>query len=104
MATQSSRAGSTRGPSTPRSACLRQDVDAKQQPVFQAEASLSSQRNVFQPKRHPWWAWVVLLAWVGILFVLAMLFGSALRGRDGREHKVLGPSRSHLYGREVSIC
>jgi hypothetical protein len=83
MATQSSRVGSTRGPSTPRSACLSQDVDAKQQPVFQAEASLSSQRNVFQPKRHPWWAWVVLLAWVGILFVLAMLFVLLSVGETG---------------------
>jgi hypothetical protein len=52
-------------------------MDAQQQFVLQAvpEASLPSRRKVSPPNRLPWCAWVVIvLAWVGILFVLAILF------------------------------
>jgi hypothetical protein len=75
-------------------------MDAQQQPGFQAEASVPSQRSVFPPKRHPWWAWVILWAWVGILFALAMVFGSALRGETGGSTRCLGQAdRLYTEGR-----
>jgi hypothetical protein len=73
------------------------------QPVFQGEAYLPSQRNVFPPKRHPWWARVIFLAWVGILFVLAMLLSSALSGKAGGSARCLVQADG-ICRREVSIC
>jgi len=73
------------------------------QPVFQGEASVLSHRNVFAPKRHPWWARVILLAWIGILVVLAMLLGSALSGKAGGSARCLIQADG-ICRREVSIC
>jgi hypothetical protein len=73
-----------------------------QQSVSQAvaEDSLPSKRNVSPPKRHPWWAWVVLLlAGVGILFVLASLFSAAVRQRRadvGAQARVSGGATNFL--------
>jgi hypothetical protein len=55
-------------------------MDAEQRSLYQTvpEASLGYERYVSASNRHPWWAWmVVLVACLGILFVIAILFSAA---------------------------
>jgi hypothetical protein len=45
-----------------------------------AEAPLPSQTHLSPSKQLPWWSWVVIvMAWIGILFVLTMLFAAVLQ-------------------------
>lgn len=53
--------------------CLSQTVPGAPPPY---------ERYVSAPNLHPWWAWIVILsAYLGILFVFAILFSPAFRAQ-----------------------
>jgi uncharacterized membrane protein YhaH (DUF805 family) len=57
-------------------------MDAEQRSLYQTVpgASLGYQRYLSASNRHLWWAWMlVLFAYLGIFFVLAILFSAAIR-------------------------
>ena len=59
-------------------------MDAEQRPLYLtvAEAPLRYERYVSASNRHQWWAWMlVLFAYLGIFFVLAILFSAAIRAQ-----------------------
>jgi hypothetical protein len=56
------------------------DAEQRSLSLTVAEAPLRYERYVSASNWHPWWAWMlVLFAYLGIFFVLAILFSAAIR-------------------------